>query len=206
MTNLFQHIFRRYTIKTRFALEILTGLVSWTLIFSPIWASFLIPQILAYFILLFDVYWMYKSFSLAILAFIATNKIKEAEKQNWLEKAKKQDHFAKINHVIVIPNYKERYEKLHTTLSVLAKQTLSTKKIFVVLAMEEREEDGKEKANKLIHEFRKDFGDIFATYHPDFPGEVKGKSSNEAYGGKIAYEKLVKTKKIDLHYATISSV
>src|ERR1700726_1304057 len=107
MTHIFQHIFSRYPIKTRRALEILPGLVSWTLILFPIWGSFLIPAILAYFILFFDIYWFYKSFSLAILAFIATNKIKEAEKENWLEKAKKQSHYEKISHVIVIPNYKE---------------------------------------------------------------------------------------------------
>lgn len=206
MTHIFQHIFHRYPIKTRRALEILPGFVSWTLILFPVWGSFLIPAILAYFILFFDIYWFYKSFSLAILAFIATNKIKEAEKENWFEKAKKQPHFAKMTHVIVIPNYKERYEKLHTTLSVLAKQTLPTKKIFVVLAMEEREEDGKEKANKLIHEFKGIFGGVLASYHPDVLGEVKGKSSNEAFGGKLAYEKLIETRKIDINYATISSV
>lgn len=206
MTRFFQHIFTRYPIKTRRALEILPGVVSWTLILFPIWGSYLIPSVLAYFILFFDIYWFYKSFSLAILAFIATNKIRDAEKDDWLAKAKEQKHFDKMAHVIVIPNYKERYEKLRKTLMVLTEQTLPCKKIFVVLAMEERETDGKEKANKLINEFKSIFGDIFATYHPDVPGEVKGKSSNEAYGGQGAYARLVKTKKIDLNYATISSV
>ena len=80
MTQFFNKIFTRYPIKTRRALEILPGFVSWTLILFPIWGSFLIPLVVAYFILFFDVYWFYKSFSLVIMAFIASKKIKLAEK------------------------------------------------------------------------------------------------------------------------------
>jgi len=72
--------------------------------------------------------------------------------------------------------------------------------------MEDREEDGHEKADILIKEFKNTFGDIFATFHPDITGEVKGKSSNESYGAKTAYKKLVLTKKVDINYTTVSSV
>lgn len=206
MTSFFDKIFTRYPIKTRRALEILPGFVSWTLILFPLWGSFLIPLAVAYFILFFDVYWFYKSFSLVIMAFIASRKIKEAEKQNWLELAKPLENFEKVTHIAVIPNYIESVEKLRTTIESLANQTFPTKRIYVVLAMEERDEKAKEKAEILIKEFKNIFGDIFATYHPDIQGEVKGKSSNEAYGGKAAYDRLVKTKIIDYEYATISSV
>jgi len=72
--------------------------------------------------------------------------------------------------------------------------------------MEDREIEARERAKKLIEEFGSKFGGIFATYHPDIAGEVKGKSSNEAFAGKAAYEKLVKTGEIDIDFATISSV
>ena len=72
--------------------------------------------------------------------------------------------------------------------------------------MEERETEAKIRAEILIKEFKDIFGDIFATFHPDIKGEVKGKSSNEAYAGKLAYKKLVESGTIDLEYATISSV
>lgn len=206
MTPFFQKIFSRYPIKTRRALELLPGLISWTIILMPVWGSLLIPTVVAYFILFFDVYWFYKSFSLAALAFIASNRINKAEKQNWAEKAKKFPEISKVHHVIVIPNYKERLEKLRETLHAIAKQSFPTKQLHIVLAMEERETQAKEKAEKLIDEFHKDFGSIFATYHPDITGEVKGKSSNESYGAREAYKKLIETKKIDLNFATISSV
>lgn len=206
MTDFFNILFTRYPNKTRRFLDSLPGIVSWTLILFPIWGSLLIPAALAYFILFFDVYWFYKSFSLVIYSFIGTNRIKKAERINWLAKAQTLPNFEKVTHVIVIPNYSERYEKLRETLLSLTKQTFPHKRLFIVLAMEEREKDGREKSNKLIAEFKHVFGDVIATFHPDIPGEVKGKSSNEAFGGKVAYELFVSSGKIDLAHATISSV
>lgn len=206
MNLFFQTLFFRYPIKTKRALELIPGIISWTLILFPIWGALLVPSLLTYFILLFDVYWLYRSFSLAIMAWIASNKIRDAEAQNWLMKAQVLEHFEKVTHTVVIPNYKERYEKLRHTLMAITKQTFPTKQLYIVLAMEQRESDGIEKATKLITEFTPYFGDIIATYHPDILGEVKGKSSNESFGAKQAYESLVKTGKFDLNYATISSV
>jgi len=206
MTVFFQKIFTRYPIKTKRALDLVPGLVSWTLILSPIWGSLLIPYVLAYFILFFDVYWFYKSFSLVTTAFLGSQRIKKAEKENWLKRASALADFAKVTHIVVIPNYQENTNKLRGTVESLAKQTFPTKRLYIVLAMEKREKDAKQKADILINEFKNNFGDIFATFHPDILGEVKGKSSNESYGAKQAFKRLVKTKIIDLNYVTISSV
>jgi len=206
MTNFFQNVFTRYPIKTKRMLEILPGTVSWMLILFPIWGSFFIPFVVAYFVLFFDVYWFYKSFNLVICAYIASRNIRKAEHTNWLEKAKSRPNFQKATHVIIIPNYNEYAYKLKQTLQAIANQTFPTKKIFIVLAMEEREIEAKTKAEHLIREFKGTFGAILASYHPDVLGEVKGKSSNQAYAGKKAYSELVQTGIIDIDYATISSV
>lgn len=205
-TQFFDKIFSRYPVKTRRFLELMPGFISWTLILFPIWGSLLIPTVLTYFILFFDVYWFYKSFTLAVFSFLGTNKIKDAEKKNWLKKAQEYKEFEKVTHIIVIPNYKEKVEKLRETLETLTRQTFPHKKLFVILAMEEREKEAKEKAEMLVKEYGNIFGAVLPTFHPDIPGEVKGKSSNESYGAKIAYEKLVKTGKVDLGFSTISSV
>src|SRR3972149_8929166 len=116
MTAFFKKIFTRYPIKTRRGLELLPGFVSWTLILFPIWGSILIPYIVAYFILFFDVYWFYKSFSLAINAYVASKKIKNAEQINWLKKLEKLSAAKKVKHVVIIPNYKENLNKLRRTI------------------------------------------------------------------------------------------
>lgn len=206
MTNFFQKIFTRYPIKTKRSLELLPGIFSWTLILFPIWGSFLAPYIVAYFILFFDVYWFYKSFTLAINAYISSRKIKAAEQTDWLKKLKKLPNYKKVKHFVFIPNYKESVNKLRETIQSIASQTLPAKQIYVVLGMEEREKDAVRKANILIKEFRKTFGDIFATYHPDIEGEVKGKSSNESFASKKAYSKFIKTGLVDIGFTTASSV
>lgn len=206
MTIFFKRIFTRYPIKTKRFLEALPGLVSFSLILSPIWGSLLAPYFIAYFILFFDVYWLYKSFSLAISAYIASKKIKDAENVNWLSSAKSLPSFKKVSHVVVIPNYKEGVHKLRDTLEALKNQTFPTKRIFVVLAMEEREKEAKEKAKVLKKEFGRVFGGILTSFHPDLDSEVKGKSSNQAYGAKLAYKNLVESGIIDINFATVSSV
>lgn len=206
MTTFFDTLFRRYPTKTTRSLEILPGIISWTLILSPIWAALLFPYALAYFILFFDVFWLYKSVSLTITAYIASRKVRAAEKMNWLEKAKDLPHFSKMAHVLIITNYQESTAKLRDTLASIAAQTFPPKQIYVVLAMEEREKEAKERGDTLRAEFKDIFGDIFATFHPDIDGEVKGKSSNQAYAAIQANKILVESGTIDINYATISSV
>lgn len=143
MTEFFNKLFTRYPNKTRRLLEFFPGAVAWTLVTSPIWGSLLIPTQLAYFILFFDIYWMYKSFRLVVTAWIASQKIKAAEKVDWNEKVQKLEHVDKVQHVVIILNYKETVEKLRPTLDVLANQSFPAKKLHVVLAMEAREKEAK---------------------------------------------------------------
>src|SRR5579864_8246287 len=107
MTKFFETIFTRYPIKTRRLLEFFPGFVAWMLILSPFWGSLLIPTQLAYFILFFDVYWLYKSVSLVFTATIASQKVKQAEKEDWYAKAKNQPHVQDMHHILIILNYKE---------------------------------------------------------------------------------------------------
>jgi len=205
MTNFFNKLFTRYPIKTNRSLLALPGLVSWTLIFFPVWGSIFIPYAVAYFILFFDVFWFYRSFSLVITAHLGSKKIREAEAQNWLEKAQALPNFNKVNHVIIIPNYKETPEKLRRIVGTIAAQTFPLKNIYVVLAMEKRETDAKKKASNIIHEFENTFGGIYATYHPDIIGEVKGKSSNESFAAKEIDKILIEPKILDIDFTTVTT-
>ncbi len=205
MTDFFDKIFTRYPIRTRRLLEILPGFFAWSIILLPLWGSLVFPATLAYLILFFDVYYFYKSFQLAVTAYIATKKIKQTEVTNWQEKIENLEDYAKVTHVLILPNYKERLDKLRKTLRVLADQTFPKERILIVLAMEVREDDAKEKAETLIHEFSHEFGHIIATYHPDVLGEVKGKSSNEAFAGREIYDRYYASNHYDVKYATVTT-
>ena len=205
MTNFFNKIFTRYPIKTHRSLSALPGFVSWSLILFPVWGSPFFPYAVAYFILFFDIYWFYRSFSLVITAYISSKKIKEAEAKNWFEKGQALQNIEKVNHVIIIPNYKETEEKLRRIVGTIAAQTFPLKQIYVVLAMEKREQDGRRKANAIIKDFEDTYGGIYATYHPDIPGEIKGKSSNESYAVKQINKVLIDQNIIDINFATITT-
>lgn len=205
MTNFFNKLFTRYPIKANRSLMMLPGAISWSVILFPVWGSPFFPQIVAYFILFFDVYWFYRSFSLMATAYHSSNKIRKAEQENWLEKAEIIEEFKKVNHIVIIPNFKETEEKLRRIVGTIAAQTFPLERIHVVLAMEEREKDGKRKAEKIKKEFDGIFGGVYATYHPDLMGEVKGKSSNEAYAAKEIDKILIETELVDINFTTVTT-
>ena len=189
-------------------LEILPGAVSWTLILFPVWATLFIPNgvvYVAYFILIFDIYWMYKSVSLAITAIISHIKIKSAENLDWLAEVKKLPDWEKVHHIILIPTYKEPLEMLERTLTKLAQQEFPLERVCVVPAFEQREAEAAHKAEILQQKYGGAFGYFLPTFHPDIDGEVKGKSSNEAWAGRRAKELLVDQQGLDINYITITS-
>lgn len=205
MHTTLDRLFTRYPIKSRRALEIIPPIIALFLITMPVWGAYFFPVAIAYFIIIFDVYWFYKAVNLVIMSFIAARKIRAAEKTDWLEKAKVHADFSKVNHLIVVPSYKESYEKIKETLESISEQTLPKKMIYVYMAFEEREENVKEKGEKLKGEYEKIFGGFNYTLHPDLPNEVKGKSSNQAYASARAYESLVKSGKLNINFMTVTS-
>jgi hypothetical protein len=105
----------------------------------------------------------------------------------------------------VIPNYKEPLPTLHRTLDSLAAQDVAPQ-IYVVLAMEAREPGSEAKAEALLNDFEGRFGDLMYTVHPaGLPGEVVGKSSNEAWAAKIAKRIYVDERGESIDNFTISS-
>jgi hypothetical protein len=68
-------------------LEIVPGLVSWTLILSPLILSFRFPQIVAWFVLTFDFYWLYKAVVLTGSVCIAFGRVRRTSAADWRTRA-----------------------------------------------------------------------------------------------------------------------
>lgn len=199
---------RRHPIRTQRALEILPGLFSWSLILFPLWGSLVVPTLVAYYVITFAVYWLYRSINIAVLSIVADYRIRASSRYNWLEYLKKSypDSWDSIHHIVVIPTYQEPISTLQRTLHALSTQTYPLKNIHIMLSFEEREGlAAKEKATILKKEFGKLFGSLWVTEHPDIEGEVKGKSSNTSWGAKRAKELLVDKKHLPIEKITITS-
>lgn len=96
--------------------------------------------------------------------------------------------FEQVMHFVILPNYKEDYEILKEAVMSIASCGIARGQICLVLAMEEREAGGGQKAEKLLDEIRHLFRSVVYTQHPPgIPGEEPGKSSNTRW----AYERLI---------------
>lgn len=199
---------RRHPVRTQRALEILPGVFSWSLILFPFWGSFVVPTLVAYYVITFAVYWLYRSISIAILSIIAHFKIKASMRFDWIANLQKEfpGKWNSIQHIIVVPTYQEPVTTLQRTLDALSKQSYPLKNLHIMISFEDREGDSaREKAAQLLKEYKARFGNLWVTYHPDIEGEVKGKSSNTSWGAKRAKEELVDKQGVDIEKVTISS-
>jgi len=97
-----------------------------------------------------------------------------------------------IQHVVIIPMYREPIETLRNTLEALATQYDASSRVNVVLAVEARDPAGWAKAESILPSFKDRFLRIMTTSHPaNLRGEVAGKGSNESWAARKAKEELV---------------
>lgn len=204
--KLLQRWINRHPIRTKRILEILPGFTSWFLILFPIWGSIVVPELVAYYIITFTVYWFYRSMAVAVLSVYGYTRLKAAMRFDWMGDVKVFPDWKRVNHIVVIPTYREPLETLERTIKKISEQTYPKKKIHVMLSFEDREgESAREKAKVLHKKFDGVFGNLWSTFHPDLPGEVKGKSSNISWGAKEAKRYLIDEQGIDIDYTTITS-
>src|SRR5205814_135399 len=154
-----------------------------------------------------------RSFSSAYHSIQGYWRIKSAKATDWraeyekaLDDGKVLLPWEEIHHIVLIPSYKEKIEKLRVTLDHIAAQSVAAEQITVVLALEAREEDAASRMQVLVDEFSDSFANIFITVHPtDLPGEVAGKSANEAWAARRAKERIVDELGYDIANITITS-
>lgn len=198
-----------HPIRTQRGLEILTGLVPWMVVVGLVAGSFFIPETIAYLILAFNVYWLYRSLQMVVNAISGYLNIRATEQIDWMSRLKSEQltksKFRKIFHVVIIPNVKEPLSILERNLDSLSRQNFSLANLVIVLAMEDRVEGVHERAEILLKKYKNKFGKILATFHPIAPGETIGKHSNETFAAKAVKEMLVGKMKVPIKNITITT-
>lgn len=118
--------------------------------------------------------------------------MKENMAENWIGRLTKEGkNWQHLHHLIVLPIYKESYEIIRETIISFSQTNYPTKKIFILLAPEER--GGRaEDARRVQNEFGNLFGGFAVVEHPaNLPGELPGKGSNETYAVRTAMETII---------------
>ncbi|MEK7155054.1 MAG: glycosyltransferase family 2 protein [Patescibacteria group bacterium] len=187
-------------------LEIMPGFISWNIILFLFWGGYFFPVVTAYTILMFDVFWVYKGASLMLAAVLSYFKIQASERLDWMKEVVGFGDWKKVRHVILIMVANEPLETYKKTLEALVQQTFPLKQIAVVMATEGRYPNGAIECEKLRKILGHKFGAYIVSGHPaDIVGEIKGKSSNEAWAAKEAKHILVDEKGWGIKYMTITS-
>ncbi|MBU3925759.1 glycosyltransferase family 2 protein [Patescibacteria group bacterium] len=171
------------------------GFFSW---FLPVWTAF--------FIIIFDLYWLIKTFYLSLHLRANWAKMRHYLKLDWQERLNnlKYDH---IWQMVIMPFYKESYDVLFTTLESLGKTKWDKNKMIVVLAYEERAgEEAEKNAQRAQEEYQNKFGHFLIVKHPqDLKEEMPGKGSNLAYATPYAGEKILDANNIKYEDVLVSA-
>ena len=185
-----KRLIERYPEKSHRFFEILIPVISWGLITLPFWLSFWHPALVAYFVLAFDVYWFYKSFTLAFNGTRAYITLSAHAKVDWRGELEKFPEWLNINHVIIIPEFKEPLSVLEDTFQNLILQDFPLKNLIIVLATEVNDPERQTTSKHLEQKYGRYFKYFWVTEHPIIAGEIAGKSSNMAWAGRETAAKL----------------
>lgn len=167
--------------------EVFLPILSWLIILLPLWLSPFHPAVVAYFIIAFDLYFLFKSFETAYFATKSYLLINQNHTFDFTKKIKALPKSKKIQHFVVIPNYKEPLHKLHDTIKSITESDYpyKTRSLYIVLAFEKRETEAKRKEQKIREMWGKKVKGIISTYHVLQKGEIVGKASNQTYAATI---------------------
>jgi len=190
--------------------EIFPGALSWGILFLAIFLSWKQPFWIAVFIIIFVIFWFFRTIYFSLHLWSGYKKMAEHEKINWLEKLSKlpaTKNWKNLYHLIVIPMYEESLEIVRDTFKSLENTHYPKDKMIIVLACEEKVRDRVFRTAKEIEkEFSSKFFKFLVTWHPaNLPGEIAGKGSNETWAAKKAKEEIIDSMRIPYENIIFSS-
>ena len=173
------------------------GILVWVALVFSLICTVLFPRVMLWLAAITGIYTAGRFVLSGFANFIGLARIRRWEHNDWqayYEKKKTGVSLAieDVQHLIIIPNYKEPIAVLRRSLEALKIQNNAKTHVTIVLAMEAAEPNSHEKGEQLITEYNADFLHIFYTVHPEgLPNEMQCKSANEAWAGRWAKKKLI---------------
>lgn len=109
----------------------------------------------------------------------------------------------KVQHLVIMPTYKESIEVLLKTISSVAKQSVAHSIIMVVGVEEKRTPDQEEKVEAIRNHFADSFKALVFTVHPfAIPGEIPGACSNRNWAAREGVKYMIKNELLDVNPTT----
>jgi len=200
--------------------EMVPGFFIWATFALALILSWFEPLWVAFFILAFDLYWIFKVVYFSIHTRFAYKRMKEHMKRDWLAEVQglparelvvngqvSNVSYSDLWHLVILPMYKETYEVVRPAIEALLGSHWDKERMIVVLATEEAAgAEAQLIAQKIQIEFRDRLPHFFITTHPaNLPGEIPGKGSNERWAGIWIKENFIDTKNIPYEHVIVSA-
>jgi len=196
-------------------LEMFVGITSLLILFLAVFLSWKLPIFVAFFIIVYDIYWLLRTIYFAFYLKSGYSRMKESEKEDWLKKIEELgkpkngidiESFRDIYHLVILPTFKEPLDLINSTMDCLLKTDYSKDRMIVVFACEEADRKNAENIALSVKEkYGEKFFKFLITFHPsNLPGEVAGHGANDAWATKEA-KKLIDELKIPYENVIVSS-
>lgn len=198
------------------ASEVLPGMLAWATIIGIFVASRYAPVFASFFVIAFDIYWLFKTVFLSLHLRAGYGMMQRHLEADWMAKLYdlktynvelKTDYWHDIHHLIILPFYQEPYEVMRHGLEAIASQSYPKDRMMIVLGVEERAgEEAIAVAARLEQEFSSRLAKFITAAHPaDMPGELPGKGSNETFAARKAVAGLIDAAGIPHERVIVSS-
>jgi hypothetical protein len=186
--------------------EMLPGMLSWGTLAATLLVSYFAPVAAAIFIIVFDLYWLLKTFYLTFFLSRNWKRIRHNMTADWgtLLSHLKYEH---LYHVVILPFYSEGIETIETSVRSLLQTETDPKRLIVVLAAEgKRGNEGHAIAKEIQEKYRAQFGHFLTTIHPEgLPGEMAGKGANISWALERARVEVLDAKEIPYEDVLVSA-
>src|SRR5712692_1647971 len=102
------HPAARFTVQIRLPrlarlLEIIPTATVWLIITAPVWAAIVAPAALGFGLILFSVYWLWKSLSFASGVLIGFWRLHKAQQRDWLADSINLPGYEQLRHLVIVP-------------------------------------------------------------------------------------------------------
>ncbi|HNS71131.1 MAG TPA: glycosyltransferase family 2 protein [bacterium] len=185
--------------------EMTLGILTWSLLTSPIWLGVIYPKAIVYILTFFTVFWSYLAVKHTIGLIRGYKKYKEEEKIDWYDEYKKLDYSVlpdpitlpeskeSIRHMILIPAVNEPESVLRESIDSIFNQTFPVNQIVLVYSIEEKySKETCETIERIVGDRKSKLYKFMMFVHPfGIEGEAIGAAAaNRTWGAKHAVEEL----------------
>lgn len=187
--------------------EMIPAMLAWGTIAAVVFASWRLPVAAAVFIILFDIYWLFKTIYFSLHLRATFSRMRANMKIDWLEKLciERAGRWEQAWHLIILPMAEEPYEIVRESFQALSGVHYPKDRMIVVLGREERIPGSAAVAERIAAEFGAVFFRLLVTAHPDgLPGEIPGKGSNETYAARHAQKEIIDPARIPYENILVS--